>query len=224
MVTLIKFWQSCCTMKKAKSDDKLTKVLGLIARSSATSALVLSHSLIAVAEIMPSVIEGVSEQEYFARHPGIRTEEIKALKAYLARFGPDVDIPLTLPEGPKSLLLDENVPYTLIPLVNKYFGFSSHVEAEGFSRQNRTAKQRGPVAALDGLIARFAADNQFGGIVTYDTDFENLYKYAAHPVRNINVFLMDKNNQELTAEQRLIRYQDIIRRQLAAPTRELVKL
>lgn len=212
-------------MKKEKrQDDKLTKVFGLIARSSATSALVLSHSLISVAEVMPSVSEGVSEQEYFIRHPGIRPEEIKALKAYHARFGPDVDTPLSLPEGPKSLLLDENVPYTLIPLVNKHFGFSSHVEAEGFSRQNRTSHQRGPVAALDGLIARFAAENSFGGIVTYDTDFENLYRYAAHPVRNINVFLMDKNNRELTAEQRLIRYQDTIRRQLASPTRELVKL
>lgn len=211
-------------MKKAKHDDKLTKVFGLIARSSATSALVLSHSLLSVADVLPSIAAGLPEQEIFVRHPGIRPEEIKALKAYLVRFGDDVEAPAGLPKGPKSLLLDENVPYTLIPLVSKHFGYSSHVEAEGFSRQNLTAKQRGPVAALDGLIARFAADNQFSGLVTYDTDFAALYKYAAHPVRNINVFLMDRNNHELSAEQRLIRHQDTIRKQLQSATKDLIRL
>lgn len=211
-------------MKKAKhNDDKLTKVFGLIARSSMTSVLVLSHSLLPVASVMASVEASLPEQEFYKRHPGIRPEEIRALKAYFVRFGSNLEQPQELPPGPKSLLLDENIPYTLIPLVTQQFGYSSHVEAEGFSRQNHHPKQRGPVSALDGLIARFAADNQFGGLVTHDTDFAALYKYPTHPVRGINVFLLEKGRHgDLSIEQRLLRSQYAIRRQLAAPTKELI--
>ena len=204
--------------------EKLTKVFGLIARSEASLALVVSHSLIPVAEIMPSVVEGVDEQEFFVRHPGIRPEEIRAIKAYHARFGSDPENPAPLPEGPKALLLDENIPYTLLPYVTQHFGFSSHVEAEGFSRQNRTALQRGPVAALDGRIARFAVDNQFAGLVTHDTDFAALYKYPTHPVRSIRVFLLEKRDDGLADAQRLARSRDTIQRALEHPVPQLVTI
>lgn len=212
-------------MKKTKSHDgdKLARVFGLIARSAASSQLVLSHSRITVGEVITTLQSGADEQAVFAAHPGIRPEEIRALKAYLVRFGPDLETPLPLPDGPKALLLDENIPYTLIPAMTKHFGVSSHVEAEGLSRQNLT-RHSGPVSALDGRIARYAGDNGFAALITADTDFAALYKYPTHPVRAINVILLDGLRPDLTVEKRILRHQDMIRKQLASPQRDLIRI
>jgi hypothetical protein len=210
--------------KQPRPTEQLTKVFGLIAKTTLTSTLVLSHSMLSLADVMPSIVAGLSEQELFKAHPGLRPEEIKAAKAYLARFGSDLENPRPLPCGPKSLLLDENVPYTLIPLVTQHFGVSSHVEAEGLSRQNLAAHNKVPRKALDSRIARFAADNHFAGIVTGDTDFAALYKFPGHAVRNLNVFLIDANDRSLSVEKRLIRHQHAIRQQLNAATPDLIRI
>lgn len=201
--------------------EKLSRVFGLISREAGSEALLLSHSRIPIGEVIPTLQTEADEQAVFKAHPGIKPEEIRALKAYLVRFGPDPSAPEDLPPGPKALLLDENIPYTLIPSMTRHFGVSSHVEAEGLSRQNLTRHQ-GPIGALDGKIARFARDQGFAALITADTDFAAFYKYADHPVRDISVILLNGGHSDLSVEKRILRRQDLIRKQIASQVKELI--
>lgn len=205
-----------------------TRLLGLVIREGVSGEIILSHSKTLLAELIPALSSphgsDTSDHILLQQFSGLRVDEIKAARAYRARFGDDLRNPAPLPTGAKSLLLDENIPYTILPLVTSLFGFSSHVEAEGLSRQNLAEDHKVPRSALDSRICRFAADSQFAGILTQDADFMELYAYPGHPVRKLHVFLINGADTSLAMDKKIIRHQHSIRKALASGQPDLIRL
>lgn len=168
---------------------KLTRLFGLVA-AAPDGVVVLSRSGVVLAPVLRDLAAGVDGDALFARHPGIKPEEIKTALAYHARFGDDPAHPRALPAGPKAVLLDENIPYTLLPQVIRDFGVCSHVEAEGLSRQNLAPHNRVHAKALDALICTRAVQGQFAAIVTQDSDFLAMIKNPDHPVHGLHVVMI----------------------------------
>ena len=204
------------------------RILGLVIRDGESGEIVLSHSKTRLAELLPTLSHGdgtdTSDHILLQQFDGLRVDEIKAARAYLTRFGSNLHTPAPLPAGLKSLLLDENIPYTVLPLVTSLFGFSSHVEAEGLSRQNLAEDHQVPRSALDSRICRFAAESLFAGIVTQDADFMELYAYPGHPVRKLHIFLINGADTSLAIDKKIIRHQHIIRKALASGQPDLIRL
>ena len=175
---------------RTQKSQKLTRLFGLVA-AAPDGAVVLSRSHLALAPVLHDLVAGCAPDDLFTRYPGIKPEEIKTAQAYLARFGDDPAHPRDLPAGPKAILLDENIPYTLLPQMVADFGVCSHVEAEGLSRQNLAPPHnRVHAKALDGLICRYAVSAQFAAIVTQDSDFTAMVKNPDHPVQGLHVFMI----------------------------------
>lgn len=178
------------TKPRPKPETGLRRVFGLVSRTGGNN-LVLSRSLTPLDAVLQSLsLHPDDEDAVFRTHKGIRPEEIKAARAYADRFGPDLRHPAPLPAGRKSLLLDENISYTLLPLASRLFGRSSHVEAEGLSRQNPRAGIS--TRDLDLQICRFAIDHEFAGILTCDSDFAHMVRHAGHPARQTRIFLIER--------------------------------
>lgn len=208
-------------MKKGKKPSlHLNRVFGLVARTE-NGELLLSRSRTPLAPVLESLAHNHDDQSLHQRHPGIKREEISAAKAYICRFGADATNPAPLPSGRKMLLLDENISYALLPLACRLFGTSSHVEAEGLSRQN-LAK---PISVqhLDTSICDFALRHDFAGILTRDTDFAAFYKNTGHPATKLNVFLL-KNKNDVPAENIMRDNYGLIGHQLNAGRPSLINL
>ncbi len=206
--------------KREKSPLRLNRVFGLVARTEA-GELLLSRSLTPLASVLSSLESNHDDQALHHRHPGIKREEISAAKAYICRFGSDAENPAPLAAGRKMLLLDENISYALLPLACRLFGTSSHVEAEGLSRQNLTKAIS--AQQLDTSICDFALRNEFAGILTRDTDFAAFYKDTYHPATKLNIFLL-KNKNDVPAEDIMRNNYGLIDRQLNSGRPTLINL
>lgn len=181
-----------------KDRVKLTRIFGLASRTP-DGTMVLSRSGVLLAPVVRDLAAGYETQDMFTHHPGIKPEEIAVARAWLTRFGADTEHPAALPAGPKALLLDENIPYTLLSQVNAMFGPSSHVEAEGLSRQNLAPHNRVHAKALDTLICRFAVREEFAAIVTQDSDFLTMVRKPDHPVHGLHVFMIQDADAPISA-------------------------
>lgn len=199
----------------------LKRIFGLISVQAEEGHLVLSRSLTRLSPLLDDLSHGKSDEYIYAAYKGIKPDEIRTAKAYLCRFGADEKAPLALPQGQKAILLDENIPYTLLPYVQKNFGLSSHVEAEGLSRQNLAPHNKVHAKALDTLICKFAMAQQFTAILTKDTDFIALFKNPDHPVRNLHVFLVggSADVQDILDDNR-----ELIMKTLAEPSPRITAL
>lgn len=198
-----------------KQSSGLKRVFGLISRSDATRALILTRSRIAFAPVLHEVASGASDQDIHEKFNGIKPEEIKTARSYLTRFGPDVQNPAPLPAGPKALLLDENISHTLIPWACKTFGTSSHVEAEGLGRLNLSAENaRTHRKGIDSSICDFALTHKFSGILTCDTDFIQLSRIPGHPARDVHIFVLDGRDQGIPIHDRIMAHTETIRQAL----------
>lgn len=210
-----------------KNSTGLKRVFGLVSRCDTTKALILARSRIAFAPVLHQVASGASDQSLHDHFSGIKPEEIKTVKAYLSRFGPDVSNPAPLPAGPKALLLDENISFTLIPWATKTFGTSSHVEAEGLGRLNLSPQNaRTHRKGIDSSICDFALTHKFSGILTCDTDFIKLSRIPGHPARDVHIFVLDGRDHGIPIHDRLAAHTETMRKTLnASPARlTLLKL
>ncbi len=208
-------------MKRAKTGKaKLKRIFGLVSLSEG-GELVLSRSMTPLGPVLESLSGRKTDADLFQLHEGIKPEEIKAARAYACRFGTDVRNPAPLPEGGKSLLLDENITYGLLPLASRLFGPASHVEAEGLSRQNPGRELHRK--KIDREICLFAIANRFAGILTCDSDFAHMFRQPDHPVRQLRVFMMPHGKNLDTLSQIVINNSGAISRALTeAP--QLVRL
>lgn len=113
-------------------------------------ALLLSHPEACNEEIVSKVAQ-----------PGLRPIDVAMVRIYMHRFGCDVLNPAPLPKDGKIFLLDQNIPPEAVLRISRAFGWSAHVQTEGLAGKNMP----------DDLIWDYAAEHNFAGIVTGDTDF-----------------------------------------------------
>lgn len=98
---------------------------------------------------------------------GVRPADIEIVRAYIHRFGSDISHPLPITAHEKHiLLLDENTPQPAMYHLSRRFGWATHVAAEGLAGRDTP----------DQDIWEFACRENFGAIVTRDTDFLYIQK------------------------------------------------
>lgn len=102
----------------------------------------------------------------FLREPGLRPDDVTMVRAYVHRFGSDLNCLSSLPEGNRDFLLDENMPPAAMLTLSRNFGWATHVQVEGLAGR----------ATPDQLIWDYARDKGIGTIVTQDSDFLSIQR------------------------------------------------
>lgn len=165
-------------MKTNSRKNPVKRVFGLVARCPDTG-FILARSRLPLRPVLAAIGAGSCDADLFDRFTGLKPEEIAASRVYFARFGDDPEHPAPLPEGRRAFLLDQNISYALLPRIAKMFGPSSHVEAEGLSRDNLHPAYAVHRKKLDAVILNYASTQDFAAIVTQDRDFITLFKKSA---------------------------------------------
>lgn len=154
-------------------------------------SLLLSNSRIPLQPILDLLQQGADDQAIYKNYRDISRMEIQSAKLYYMRFGTDAAAPASLPAEGKALLLDECIPIGLTALANELFGFSTHVELEGLSLKCPGEKIKAIRRQdVDSVIAKFAYDERFGGLLTRDHDFLALSRNPEHPASKITIFVL----------------------------------
>lgn len=204
-------------MKKTPAPLKLTKIFGLIAHADNNDVL-LCQSLTPLQPILDMIAVDCADDDIYKQYKGIKPQEIRTAKTYFSRFGPEAQNPAPLPLGPKAFLFDECLPTALVSLSNQIFGFSSHVELEGLSRQNPHHIGQVHRKMIDSHIAEFALKNQFAAIATRDTDYIALHKMPKHAASKLHIILLKTPSATQNIEQTLQQKSDLLRRAIAKDT------
>lgn len=106
---------------------------------------------------------------------GVKPSDIEIVRAYIHRFGVDLNNPLPIEAHPnRTLLLDENTPQPAMLALSQNFGWATHVAAEGFLGRDTP----------DQDIWQFARQQKFEAIVTRDTDFLCIQEHMARQEMN----------------------------------------
>lgn len=127
-----------------------------------------------LADVIKLIIQtpDVDDREIVARSgiSGLRPTDVMIARAYIHRFGSDVERPLKIDDHPvHTLLLDENLPQPAMLSLSKSFGWATHVAAEGLAGRGTP----------DENIWEFALREKFQAIVTRDADFLEIQKRRA---------------------------------------------